>query len=254
MSKPPLVSIITPSYNQGDYIEQTILSVINQDYPNIEYIIMDGGSIDNSIDIIKKYDSKICFWESKKDNGQTHAINKGFNIAQGEYIGWLNSDDWIEPDLISQVSKCFIENKKVGTVYGHLNIIDNNDRIIEIRSNPLNSNYYDFLNGKASVNQIGAFHRRSLIQKFGYLDESLNYVMDYELWLRLGQHSDFFQLPFVVGTHRLHAKTKTIKEFHKFIPEIKTVRKIFGGKFFSIKTFNLFRVQLGYIKKKLFGF
>jgi glycosyltransferase involved in cell wall biosynthesis len=250
----PLVTIVTPSFNQGEFIEQTILSILNQDYNNIEYIIMDGGSTDNSIDVIKKYESRITYWESKPDKGQTHALNKGFKMANGEYIGWLNSDDWIQPDLVSNICNTFNTNKKVGTVYGYLNIIDNDEKLIEIRENPENSDYFSFLDGKASINQIGAFHRRALLQKFGYLDESLNYVMDYELWLRLGQHSDFFQLPFIVGTHRLHDKTKTKREFHKFVPEIKTVRKIFGGKLFSRKTFHLLRIQLGYLRSKIFGF
>ena len=250
----PLVTIITPSFNQGKYIEESILSIINQDYNNIEFIIMDGGSRDNSVDIIKKYESQITYWESKPDKGQTHALNKGFKIAKGDYIGWLNSDDWIQPNLVSKICETFSLDDKIGTVYGHLNIIGNDDKTIEIRKNPKNSDYFAFLDGKASVNQIGSFHRRSLLQKFGYLDESLNYVMDYELWLRLGQHSNFFQLPYIVGTHRLHDKTKTKREFHKFIPEIKTVRKVFGGKLFSRKTFHLLRIQLGYLRSKIFGF
>ena len=138
------------------------------------------------------------YWESKKDKGQTHAINKGFRMAKGEYIGWLNSDDYFKPNVVFKIYSCFKSNNNVGTVYGHLETIDNNDDFIEIRSNPVNSDYYDFLNGKASINQIGSFHKKSLLEKFGYLDESLNYVMDFELWLRLGQHSEFFQLPFPV--------------------------------------------------------
>ena len=125
MPNEPLVTIITPSFNQGKYIEESILSILNQDYSNIEYIIMDGGSTDNSVDIIKKYESQITYWESKPDKGQTHALNKGFKIAKGDYIGWLNSDDWIQPDLVSKMCKTFSSDDKIGTVYGHLNIIGN---------------------------------------------------------------------------------------------------------------------------------
>jgi glycosyltransferase involved in cell wall biosynthesis len=249
----PSVTIVTPSFNQGKFIEQTILSVINQSYPNIEYIIMDGGSTDGTIDIIKKYEKHISYWESKEDNGQTHAINKGFRMAMGEYVGWLNSDDWLEPFAVSKIISCFQLNKNIGTVYGHLNIVDESGKVIGTRTNPVLNGIHDFLNGEDSIIQIGSFHRKNLLDKYGYLDESLNYAMDYELWMRLGQYSDFYQLPFIIGNHRFHKNCKTVNEFYNFIPEIKTVRKRFGGKRFCRKTYNIFRVELGHYRRKIFG-
>ncbi|MEC4686370.1 MAG: glycosyltransferase family 2 protein [Nitrospirota bacterium] len=117
------VSIITPSYNQGQFIEETILSVKNQDYPNIEHIVIDGGSTDGTLDILKKYDKDII-WLSEPDNGQTHAINKGLRMATGEIIAWVNSDDLLLPHAVSAIEKAFTSNIDAGFIYGNYKIID----------------------------------------------------------------------------------------------------------------------------------
>ncbi|MBE0685158.1 MAG: glycosyltransferase [Anaerolineaceae bacterium] len=126
----PLVSIVTPSYNQGKYLEKTILSVLNQDYPNIEYFVMDGNSSDNSVEIIKKYSSRIAYWQSVKDQGQTDAINQGFFKAKGQIFAWLNSDDTYEPYAVSQAVDYLLNHPDAGMVYGDCNFIDANDKII----------------------------------------------------------------------------------------------------------------------------
>jgi glycosyltransferase involved in cell wall biosynthesis len=117
MTTYPKISIVTPSFNQGRFIEKTILSVIEQDYPNLEYIIIDGGSTDESVEVIKKYDQHLAYWVSEPDRGQSHAINKGFERATGEIFGWLNSDDWYHPGALKAVAEAFAANPEAGAEF-----------------------------------------------------------------------------------------------------------------------------------------
>lgn len=180
----PLVSIITPSYNQAGYLEQTICSVLEQDYQNIEYIVMDGGSTDGSVDIIRKYANRLAYWESGIDSGQANAINKGLRIAKGDILGWINSDDLLEPDAITRVFKCFYEKPESALVYGA--IIKINEQ-----GNPLNTHVPNIIHNlkdlliNPQVVQPGSFWQRRIMEKIGLLNETLHYVMDYEYWLRI---------------------------------------------------------------------
>jgi glycosyltransferase involved in cell wall biosynthesis len=124
------ISIITPSFNQGKFIEETIQSVFSQEYTNLEYIIIDGNSTDNSIDIIQKYSEQLSYWISEKDHGQAAAINKGFNIASGDIIGWLNSDDILLPGALDKISNAFISHPDIDVVYGDYFFIDENSKIL----------------------------------------------------------------------------------------------------------------------------
>ncbi|HRY21099.1 MAG TPA: glycosyltransferase family 2 protein, partial [Flexilinea sp.] len=126
----PFVSIVTPSFNQAEFLERTIQSVLSQDYPNLEYIIIDGGSTDGSVEIIRKYENRLAYWVSEKDKGQTNAINKGFNRAKGEIFAWLNSDDIYEPGAIQAAVEALMSDPSLGFVYGDCNFIDSHDRII----------------------------------------------------------------------------------------------------------------------------
>ncbi|MFM7854270.1 MAG: glycosyltransferase family 2 protein, partial [Flammeovirgaceae bacterium] len=127
MNAAPLVTIVTPSFNQGKYLERTIQSVLLQDYPNIEYIVIDGGSTDNSVEIIQKYQDKISYWVSERDKGQSDAINKGWRLAKGTYCSYLNSDDALEQGAVSKVVNSFLANPDVGVVYGDYTFVDEND-------------------------------------------------------------------------------------------------------------------------------
>jgi glycosyltransferase involved in cell wall biosynthesis len=138
----PLISIITPSYNQGEFLEDTILSVLSQDYSDIEYILIDGGSTDNSLDIIRQYKDRISDWVSEKDMGQAHAINKGLLRSRGEFLGWLNSDDILLPSTVSRVIKVFDEYPDIDVVYGRLERINWRNKVV---STPLKEEWAEVL-------------------------------------------------------------------------------------------------------------
>lgn len=183
----PLVTIVTPSYNQGEFLEQTIASVLNQEYPNIEYIVIDGGSTDGSIDIIRKYQDDLDYWESEPDRGQAHAINKGLSRATGDILGWVNSDDVLLPDAVSRAVAHLNEFPDVDVVYGRVNRIDSHGRFIPTPLLPKDTTEFNRKTAIADnhVNSAGACWRRGIMNRVGLLDESLHYVMDYEFWVRM---------------------------------------------------------------------
>jgi glycosyltransferase involved in cell wall biosynthesis len=204
----PKISIITPSYNQAEYLERTILSVINQNYSNLEYIIIDGGSSDESIDIIKKYEKHISYWVSEMDNGQTDAINKGFRIANGEIIAWQNSDDVYLPNALNTIASAFITNPNVDLVFGNRYNIDKFDNILrDMRYVPFNYNALIY-EGSALCNQT-AFWRTSVFKKVGYLNEDMNFCMDYDFWVRTAKCATFLFVREYIGCFRYHKKSKT---------------------------------------------
>lgn len=247
----PRISIVTPSYNQAEFLERTILSVLNSGYPNLEYIIIDGGSTDDSLSIIKKYQERVDYWVSERDNGQSHAINKGLAQSSGVYFGWLNSDDYLEPGVLRKVAEAFADSG-VGTVCGKLNVVDAAGNYIETRESPLVS-FESLLNGAAQIIQPGSFHRKELLDKYGGVREGLRYAMDYELWLRLGQYSEYKTLGSVLANYTLQPKSKTCMEYRKFLPEISQIRRQYGGRLFSTKSVNIARCHLGYWRRDIAG-
>lgn len=177
----PLISIITPSYNQGRFIEKTILSVLNQKDSDFEYIVMDGGSNDNTLEILKKYEGRLK-WFSEKDKGQAHAINKGWKIARGEIFAWLNSDDTYEPMAFRKAAEFLAQNRDCDLVYGEGHHITENDQFIEkYPTEPFN---FERLKKVCFICQPTVFLRRDVIEKIGYLNENLQFCMDYEFWIR----------------------------------------------------------------------
>jgi glycosyltransferase involved in cell wall biosynthesis len=201
-----LVSIITPSYNQAKYLEQTIQSVLTQDYPNIEYIVIDGGSNDGSVDIIKKYQDKFTYWISEKDKGQAEAINKGFAKANGEIIAWLNSDDYYLPNIISQVVKIFEKNPDAVLMYGNMLAVDENGKTF----NTLNYKQVSLedLICFQIIGQPAVFFRKSALQKTKGLNLNFHFLLDHLLWIELAQHGKILHVNQTWSAARYHAEAK----------------------------------------------
>lgn len=214
------ISIITPSYNQGQYIEQTIDSVLSQNYPHLDYIIIDGGSTDNSVEIIKKYEKHLSYWVSEKDNGQSHAINKGFSRAKGEVINWLNSDDYYLPGALKTVSEYF-QDKNINVLCGKSQIVKNG-KLVKISSG---TDIYLELSktiGWARTDQPETFYRKSCIDSIGVLNQGLHYVMDKELWIRyLCKYGlrNVKQTDDLLVAFRLHGSSKTTNQQSLFDKE-----------------------------------
>jgi len=225
-SSRPLVSIITPSYNQGAYIRETIESVLSQDYPRIEHIIFDGGSTDDSIDIIKEYEGKLS-WTSEKDRGQSDAINKGFRKATGDIMAWLNSDDTYLEGAIEKAVYFLEQNPDVMMVYGKGYTIDEYSKITgECHTEPFSIKRLESYN---FIYQPSVFIRKKVLDKIGLLDESLHYSMDLDLWIRVAKEFKIKYLPEFLSTYRLHGESKTISQgvaFNK--EEMETFKRHFG--------------------------
>lgn len=222
MTDPPLVSIVTPSYNQGRFLEQTICSVLDQDYPNIEYLVIDGGSTDESIEILKKYHEQLAYWVSEPDRGQAHAINKGIRRANGTFLGWLNADDILVPDAVSKVVKAFMDFPTIDVVYGHLERIDENGKLIPTPILPKDKVEFNIklVIGECVVNQPGSFWRKQIMDKTGLLDETLHYGLDYEYWIRLAlAGAQFKRLPDTLALFRLSDSSKTVGQTAKLALE-----------------------------------
>lgn len=185
------ISIVTPSYNHAHFIERTIDSVLNQNYPDLEYIVMDGGSKDGTVDILKRYKDKIV-WKSEKDGGQSEAINKGLKMATGDVVAFLNSDDTYEPGALAKVAKFFEDNPDIKWAYGKCRIIDENEKEIRkpitLYKNLLLKRYsFNKLLSENFISQPATFWRREIHNKIGFINEDEHYTMDYEFWLRIGQ-------------------------------------------------------------------
>ncbi len=214
----PKISIITPSYNQGQYIEQTILSVINQKYPNLEYIIIDGGSTDNTVEIIKKYEKHITYWVSEPDRGQSHAINKGLERCTGDVFNWLNSDDYYAPEALIKVGEAFT-NSDTYVLAGRERRINKHGQEVGIsKGTTIMANLSETI-GKCHIDQPSTFFRLSTLKPLLPLDETFHYLMDGELWLRYllywGQ-DQVEKTNSVLVNFRLHETSKTVSSYQKF--------------------------------------
>lgn len=214
------MTVVTPSYNQGRFIRETIESILSQDYVPIEFMVMDGGSTDETVEILKGYEG-CFFWVSEKDRGQSNAINKGWSRSRGEILAWLNSDDIYLPGAISK-AVAFLENhSEVGAVYGEGYHIAEEGRILE--RYPTEPYDWQRLKETCYICQPTVFIRRAVIQDVGFLDEELKYCMDYDLWFRIGKKYAFGYLPDYLASTRFYPETKTMGQrvaVHKEILEV----------------------------------
>lgn len=229
----PLVSIVTPSYNQARFLEATIQSVLSQNYPRLEYIIVDGGSIDGSVEVIRKYESKLAWWVSEKDRGQTDALNKGFARAKGDTLAWLNSDDTYAPGAIASAAKYLQMHREVGLVYGDANYIDEQGKIIG-RFPAAPTDLQRLRQGYVHIPQQASFFRGALWRTLGPLDPSFYFAMDYDLWVRIASHSEVKYMPETWANFRLHAAGKTLAADDRCWPEMLRVHYRDGGSFLSM--------------------
>jgi len=233
MNSAPHVSIVTPSFNQARYIEATIRSVLAQDYMRIEYIIVDGGSTDGTVEILKKYEGRIASWVSEPDKGQTDAINKGFDRAKGDILAWINSDDTYEPGAVSAAVKYLHEHPAIGMVYGDCNFINESGRVIG-KFNSAQTDLRLLRRGYVHIPQQTMFFRADLWRQVGPLDPSFYFAMDYDLWTRIAAHSQIKYVPQTWANFRLHTSGKTIVADDRCWPEMIRVHYRDGGSFFSV--------------------
>ena len=215
----PLVTIVTPSYNHGRFIRATIESVLSQDYPNIEYIVMDGGSTDETASVVKDYASRLK-WISEKDRGQSHAINKGFQMARGPIVSWLNSDDLILPGAVRKAVNGFQQNPGAGAVYGEGYLIDREGNTTGRFPFTEPFNLWKLVHLLDYVLQQTLYFRRSVIEQLGYLREDLHYVMDWEMLIRIGKRYPLHYIPEHMGSLREYAEAKSFAGGEKRIKEI----------------------------------
>lgn len=205
----PKLTIITPSFNQADFLERTILSILNQQYPNLEYIIIDGGSTDGSVDIIQKYAQYITYWVSEKDTGQVHAINKGLHKATGEYIAFQNSDDVYFPNTLINFGEAVLK-KEDDIIYGDLYMITTDDEVTEQLKTTSYNLDCQLLEGMQIHNQ-SLFFKKSLLSSYGYFDESYRFAFDYEFITRftIDKKASIKKVDGLAGALRVHADAKS---------------------------------------------
>jgi glycosyltransferase involved in cell wall biosynthesis len=233
-TKRPKISIVTPSYNQAQYIERTVKSILGQNYPNLEYIVIDGASTDDTVKILKKYSDRIT-WKSEKDNGQSEAINKGLKMATGEIVAFLNSDDMYEPGALAKVADYFEKNPDIKWAYGKCRIVDVKDK--EIRK--MITRYKNFLLRKYSfkkllsenfVSQPATFWRREVHKTVGYIDEDEHYCMDYDFWLRIGTKYPAGVIDDYLADFRYYPDSKSGGlDKKQFQDELRIAKKFSGG-------------------------
>jgi glycosyltransferase involved in cell wall biosynthesis len=227
-----LVSIVTPSFNQARFLDETIQSVLSQKYPHIEYMIVDGGSTDQSAEIIRRYQASLAWWVSEPDQGQTDALNKGFSRAHGDILAWINSDDTYYPEAVSEAVDYLASHPEVGMVYGDANLVDETGKILG-RFPARQTDYQKLRRGYVHIPQQAAFFRADLWRQVGPLDPSFYFAMDYDLWVRLSKISSLKYQPRLWANFRLHGQGKSVASDDRCYPEMLRVHFREGGNKFS---------------------
>lgn len=240
----PKISIVTPSYNQANSLEETIVSVLNQNYPNLEYIIIDGGSDDNSVSIIKKYESYLKYWVSEKDLGQANAINKGLLFCEGEIFNWLNSDDYLEPGALIKIAEAFSDSN-VEIVTGKVRFFSSTFSEVIANENLSAKGLMCWSLG-VKFAQPGAWMRLNLIMRCGGIDENFHYSFDWDLYIRyLYFFSNVSKIDELIVNFRLHDKSKTQTSSKLFTEEErKIIEKIYNSSEFNrLQEVCLYKIQ-----------
>lgn len=210
----PLVSIITPSYNQAQYLEQTLRSVLEQEYPRIEYLVIDGASTDGSVEIIRKYADRLAYWVSEKDAGQADAINKGLARATGGIVAWLNSDDFYFPGAVASAVNAFEAHPEAGLVYGDTVAVDEKGEAIHYPKYA-QWNLEDLLKFNV-IGQPAVFMRRETLLKAGFLDPSFHFLLDHQLWIRMASRAPMVHVPEQWAAGRFHESAKNVAQAARF--------------------------------------
>jgi len=212
LSTLPRITLVTPSYQHARFLERTLRSVLDQNYPNLEYLVLDGGSTDGTVEILRKYESRLSYWHSEKDAGQSAAINSGLRRARGDVVGWLNSDDTLAPGALWQIAERYARDPELELLYGHTWLIDEHDRtlrrLVSVQTNADELTLYT----PNLFSQPGTTWRRHLHDRIGFLDESLQYTMDCDFWIRAARQSKMRCMPVHLGNLRLHSGTKTASQ------------------------------------------
>ena len=210
MTNPPRITIVTPSYQQAEFLEQTIQSVLSQNIAGLEYIIADGGSKDGSVEIIHKYEAHLAWWVSENDNGQSDAVNKGLQHASGDIIGWINSDDYFLPGTLDFVLNYFETHADIGLIFGDLLAVDENGKTINL------IRYGDWglqdLMRFEVIGQPSVFFRRSILERSGLLDVSFDLLMDHHFWLKIACNTPIKYVPKTLAAARYHSKAKNMSK------------------------------------------
>ncbi len=224
----PSIAVVTPTLNQAGFIRATLDSVLSQGYDGLEYLVMDGGSTDGTLEILKSYAGSLTY-RSGPDRGQTDAINTGWQNTGGEIISWLNSDDLYRPGALRQVGAFFAAHPEIDLVYGDCDLIDSAGHVLQ----PYPTRPYDYLNLlRGAVNylpQPATFLRRRVLETEGGLDDSLNYLMDFDYWLRAGLHHRAAYLPACLAALRFHNAAKSVAQFGQFaVEQVGVYQKLFA--------------------------
>ncbi len=237
----PRISIVTPSYNQADFLEATIQSVLGQDYPDLEYIVVDGGSTDGSAETIRRYADRLAWWVSEPDRGQADALRKGFARATGEILAWLNSDDvYLSGSALTQVGACFRENPQAEVVTGNGVYLDGSGQVIrEIRINPAYLTF-EALRHRNAVLQPATFIRRRAWERV-HLDTSLHYAFDWDLWIQLARTARWLHVPEAWAGYRWWGENKTARgDSRRTREQAEVIRRYVGARSWQFAALRLF--------------
>ncbi len=225
----PRISVVMPSYNQAQFVEETLRSVLLQGYPDLEFIAIDGGSTDSSVDLIQKYSPWLAYWVSEPDRGQSHAINNGFKRATGTIFAWLNSDDVFARNALGKLAEAAVEHPEADLIYGDCDAIDRQGGFMFKCEQVRDFDQRWLLEHGNIIAQPSAFFRRSAFEEIGGIDEELHYVMDWDLWLRLGARGRALYIPYLLSYMRIYPEAKSSAGDRVLFAELKHMLGKHGG-------------------------